>query len=247
LITDPWFYAVALPAVLLMGISKSGFGAGFGALATPLMALAMPVPQAAAIMLPLLTVMDGFGVAALVRHCDRALLKLLLPAGLLGTAIGSASFGLFPVATVSGIVGGVTLLFLAIRLVFPPQADAAPPPRWLGVLLGTASGFTSFVAHAGGPPIGFYVLPLKLTPIVTTATLAVFFAALNLSKWIPYAWLGLFDSRNLVTSLVLMPLAPLGVWIGVRIVKQISPALFVRLFEIGLLLTGLKLLADGLR
>jgi uncharacterized protein len=247
LITDPWFYAVALPAVLLMGISKSGFGAGFGALATPLMALAMPVPQAAAIMLPLLTVMDGFGVAALLRHCDRALLKLLLPAGLLGTAIGSASFGLFPVATVSGIVGGVTLLFLAIRLVFPPQADAAPPPRWLGVLLGTASGFTSFVAHAGGPPIGFYVLPLKLTPIVTTATLAVFFAALNLSKWIPYAWLGLFDSRNLVTSLVLMPLAPLGVWIGVRIVKQISPALFVRLFEIGLLLTGLKLLADGLR
>jgi uncharacterized protein len=247
LITDPWFYAVALPAVLLMGISKSGFGAGFGALATPLLAVVIPVPQAAAIMLPVLTVMDAFGVAALVRHCDRALLKLLLPAGLLGTAIGTASFGLFPVDTVSGIVGGVTLLFLAIRLVFPPKADAPPPPRWLGFVLGTASGFTSFVAHAGGPPIGFYVLPLRLTPVVTTATLAVFFAALNLSKWIPYAWLGLFDSRNLLTSLVLMPLAPVGVWIGVRIVKRISPKLFFRLFEIGLLLTGLKLLADGLR
>lgn len=247
MITDPWFYAVALPAVLLMGISKSGFGAGFGALATPLIALAVPVPQAAAIMLPLLTVMDGFGVAALLRHCDRALLKLLMPAGLLGTAIGTASFGLFPVATVSGIVGGLTLLFLAIRLVFPPKADAPPPPRWLGVLLGTASGFTSFVAHAGGPPIGFYVLPLRLTPVVTTATLAVFFAALNLSKWIPYAWLGLFDGRNLTTSLVLVPLAPVGVWIGVRIVKRISPVLFVRLFELGLLLTGVKLLADGLR
>ena len=247
MITDPWFYAVAVPAVLLMGISKSGFGAGFGALATPLIALAVPVPQAAAIMLPLLTVMDGFGVAALLRHCDRALLKLLMPAGLLGTAIGTASFGLFPVATVSGIVGGLTLLFLAIRLVFPPKADAPPPPRWLGVLLGTASGFTSFVAHAGGPPIGFYVLPLRLTPVVTTATLAVFFAALNLSKWIPYAWLGLFDGRNLTTSLVLVPLAPVGVWIGVRIVKRISPVLFVRLFELGLLLTGVKLLADGLR
>ncbi len=247
MITDPWFYAVAVPAVLLMGISKSGFGAGFGALATPLIALAIPVPQAAAIMLPLLTVMDGFGVAALLRHCDRALLKLLMPAGLLGTAIGTASFGLFPVATVSGIVGGLTLLFLAIRLVFPPKADAPPPPRWLGVLLGTASGFTSFVAHAGGPPIGFYVLPLRLTPVVTTATLAVFFAALNLSKWIPYAWLGLFDGRNLTTSLVLVPLAPVGVWIGVRIVKRISPVLFVRLFELGLLLTGVKLLADGLR
>ena len=53
-IEDPAFYAVAVPAVLLMGLAKSGFGAGFGALATPLMALAIPVPQAAAIMLPLL-------------------------------------------------------------------------------------------------------------------------------------------------------------------------------------------------
>lgn len=247
MIDDPWFYVVAVPAVLLMGISKSGFGAGFGALATPLLALTMPVPQAAAIMLPLLTVMDGFGIAALVRHCDWKLLRLLLPAGLLGTVIGTASFGLFPVAVVSGIVGALTLLFLAIRLAFPPRADAPPPRRWLGALLGTASGFTSFVAHAGGPPIGFYVLPLKLAPVVTSATLALFFGALNLSKWVPYAWLGLFDTRNLLTSLVLMPLAPVGVWIGVRIVRRISPTVFYRLFELGMLLTGLKLLADGLR
>ena len=37
IITDPLFYAVAVPAVLLMGLSKSGFASGFGALATPLM------------------------------------------------------------------------------------------------------------------------------------------------------------------------------------------------------------------
>ena len=42
-ITDPWFYAVAVPAVLLMGLAKSGFLMGFGSLATPLMALALPV------------------------------------------------------------------------------------------------------------------------------------------------------------------------------------------------------------
>ena len=56
---DPWFYAVAVPAVLLTGLAKSGFASGFGSLATPLIALAVPVPQAAAIMLPLLVVMDG--------------------------------------------------------------------------------------------------------------------------------------------------------------------------------------------
>ena len=54
LIHDPAFWAVAVPAVLMMGLSKSGFLGGFGALAVPLMSLAVPVPQAAAIMLPLL-------------------------------------------------------------------------------------------------------------------------------------------------------------------------------------------------
>ena len=62
---DPWFYAVAIPAVLLMGLSKSGFASGLGSMGTPLMALVIPVPRAAAIMLPLLLVMDGIGIQQL--------------------------------------------------------------------------------------------------------------------------------------------------------------------------------------
>jgi uncharacterized membrane protein YfcA len=198
-------------------------------------------------MLPLLLVMDALGLAALVRERDRALLRLLLPAGLLGTLVGAALFGLLSAKAVAGIVGAMTLGFLAVRLAFPPRADAPPPPRWLGFVLGTVSGFTSFVAHAGGPPIGFYVLPLKLPPVVFAATMSVFFAAVNLAKWLPYAWLGLIDRANMLTALALVPLAPLGVWVGVRVVRRISPRLFYRLFHIGLLLTGTKLLWDGLR
>jgi uncharacterized membrane protein YfcA len=246
-ITDPWFYAVAIPAVLLMGLSKSGFGAGFGALATPLLALAVPVPQAAAIMLPLLLVMDGFGVKALFLQRDRALIRLLLPAGLVGTVLGTLSFGVLAPKVVAGIVGGLTLAFLAQRLLFPPRADSKPPPKWLGFGLGIASGFTSFVAHAGSPPVSAYVLPLRLSPITYTATMATFFAAINLSKWVPYAWLGLIDMRNITTSLALVPLAPIGVWVGVRLVPHIRPVLFYRLVYAGMFLTGAKLLWDGLK
>ncbi|KQU64534.1 MULTISPECIES: sulfite exporter TauE/SafE family protein [unclassified Rhizobacter] len=247
MITDPWFYAAAIPAVLLMGLSKSGFGAGFGSLATPLMALSITVPQAAAIMLPLLLVMDAVGVKALFQQRDKALIRLLIPAGLLGTVLGTLSFGLLQPKTVAGIVGGLTLLFLAQRLLFPPRADAPPPPRWLGFGLGIASGFTSFVAHAGAPPVSAYVLPLRLPPMIFTATMATFFAVVNLSKWIPYAFLGLIDLRNLGTSLVLMPFAPVGVWIGIRLAKRIQPTLFYRLVYVGMFLTGAKLLYDALR
>jgi hypothetical protein len=246
LITDPYFYFAAVPAVLLMGISKSGFGTGFGALAVPMMALSITVPQAAAIMMPVLFVMDIFGITALRKELDKKLLRFLLPFGLLGTLIGTLLFRLLEAKLVAGIVGVFTLLVVAQRLLFPPRADSKPPPRWVGAVLTTTAGFTSFVAHAGGPPISAYVIPLRLSPVVFAATMAYFFFFINLSKWAPYAWLGLLDLRNLLTSLVLMPLAPIGVWVGVRLARRINPVLFYRLIYLGLLLTGAKLVWDAL-
>lgn len=247
LISDPWFYAAAIPAVLLMGVSKSGFASGFGSLATPLMALGIPVPQAAAIMLPLLLVMDAMGLKMLFQERDKALLRLILPAGLLGTVLGTVLFGVMSSKTVAAVVGVLTLLFLAQRLIFPPRRDAPPPPRWLGGVLAVASGFTSFVAHAGSPPIGAYVLPLRLAPVTFSATMATFFAVINLSKWGPYAWLGLIDWRNMATALVLVPLAPLGVWVGVKLTPYVKPDVFYRIAYAGMFFTGVKLLWDGLR
>jgi uncharacterized membrane protein YfcA len=247
LITDPAFYAVAVPAVLLMGLSKSGFLSGFGSLAVPLMALALPVPQAAAIMLPLLLVMDLTGLQQLWKRWDPALLRLLVPAGLIGTGVGTLLFGWLAPKAVAAVVGVLTLLFLAQRLLFPPKADAPPAPRALGFLLGIAGGFTSFVAHAGGPPVNAYVLPLRLDPLRYTGTMAVVFGVINLSKWLPYAWLGLIDARNMSTSLVLLPLAPLGVWLGVRLTSRINPKWFYVLAYTGMGLAGAKLLYDGLK
>ncbi|MEO7953564.1 MAG: sulfite exporter TauE/SafE family protein [Polaromonas sp.] len=245
LITEPLFYAVAIPAVLMLGISKSGFGAGFGSLAVPVMALAVTVPQAAAILMPVLLLMDLLGVAAFRKDFDFRFLKFLVPFGLVGTLVGALLFKLLDARMVAAIVGGFTLLFLAQRLLFPPRPDSPPPPKWLGAILTVTAGFTSFVAHAGGPPISAYVIPLRLSPVKYTATMAFFFFVINLSKWIPYAWLGLFDLRNLATSLVLLPLAPAGVWIGVRMARSISPLWFYRCLYGGMFLTGIKLLWDG--
>jgi hypothetical protein len=245
-ITDPFFYAVALPAVLLLGISKSGFGAGFGSLAVPMMALAVTVPQAAAILMPVLLVMDVLGMAAFRKDFDLRLLRFLLPWGLLGIVIGALLFRLLDAHLVAGLVGVFTLLFLAQRLLFPPRADSVAPPRWVGALLTATSGFTSFIAHAGGPPINAYVIPMRLSPVRFTATMAFFFFVINLAKWIPYGWLGLLDTRNMLTSLVLLPVAPIGVWVGVRLARRIQPGLFYRLVYLGMFLTGCKLVWDAL-
>lgn len=246
-ITGWSFYATAIPAVLLMGLSKSGFGAGLGALAVPLMALVTPVPQSAALLMPAMLLIDIVSVAAFRRDVDKSLLKLLIPFGLLGTLVGTLLFRVLDGRTVAALVGLFTLAFLAQRWLIPPRADSPPPPRWAGGVLATLSGFTSFVSHTGGPPLNAYVIPLRLPPVQFAATLAVFFFCINLAKWVPYAWLGLFDARNLATSMLLLPFAPIGVWAGVRIARRISPVLFYRLINVGMLLTGCKLLWDGLR
>jgi uncharacterized protein len=247
LIADPWFYAVALPAALLVGLGKSGVGGGLGMLAVPLIAQATSVPQAAAIVLPLLTVGDVYGLAALWRERDRDSLWVLMPAGMLGIVLGMLMFGALPGKTVALILGLTTLAFLAVRTVFPAHADAPPPSRKLGWAMGALAGFTSFLAHAGGPPVAFYLLPKKLSPATYAATGAVFFAALNASKWIPYAWLGLIAATNMLTALLLAPVAMLGVWLGLKLLRVISVSWFYRLVSIGLLLTGAKLVWDGLR
>jgi uncharacterized membrane protein YfcA len=244
-VTDPFFYAVAIPAVLLVGISKSGFGAGFGSLAVPLMALAVTVPEAAAMLMPVLLLTDMLGLAAFRRHFDLKLIRFLIPFGLLGTVIGTLSFKALDARLVAGLVGVFTLVFLAQRLLFPPKPDSPHPPRWLGAILTTLAGFTSFVAHSGGPPVNAYVIPMRLPPLVFAATMSVFFTAMNLSKWIPYAWLGLLDMRNMTTSLTLLPLVPIGVWVGVRLAHRIKPLLFYRLVYAGMFLTGTKLVWDG--
>lgn len=246
MITDPHFYAVTVPAVLLLGVSKSGFGAGFGSLAVPMMALAVSVPQAAAILMPVLLVMDLLGMAAFRKDFDLRLLRFLVPFGLLGIVIGALLFRVLDARVVAGIVGVFTLLFLAQRLLFPPRPDSVAPPRWIGAILTATSGFTSFIAHAGGPPINAYVIPMRLSPVRFTATMAFFFFVINLAKWIPYGWLGLLDFENMTTSLVLLPIAPIGVWVGVRLARRIQPVLFYRLVYLGMFLTGSKLVWDAL-
>lgn len=247
MITDPWFYAAAVPAALLVGVSKSGFASGIGALATPLLAMSVSVPQAAALVLPLLCLADVIGLVSLRRHAEWPVLRQLLPAGLAGIVIGWLSFGLLAPQVVGGITGAVTLVFLAWQMLFPTRPDAPLPGAPFGAGLALISGYTSFVAHSGGPPIVMALLPRRMAPLAYAGTTAVFFAAINFAKWLPYGLLGLLDLSNLATSAALMPIAAAGVLVGIWATKHVSPRWFYILVRGGMLLTGVKLLWDAWR
>src|SRR5215213_2148747 len=87
MITQPVFYAAAIPAVTLMGLAKGGFS-GIGLLALPLMALVVSPVQSAAILLPLLIVQDVVSVFAYRHSWDRRNLAILVPSAGVGILAG---------------------------------------------------------------------------------------------------------------------------------------------------------------
>jgi uncharacterized membrane protein YfcA len=114
------------------------------------------------------------------------------------------------------------------------------------VFWSSLSGLTSFLAHAGSAPIMAYLLPQRLDRQVYVGTTVWFFFASNYAKIIPYAVLGQLDPGNLATALVLLPLVPVGVRLGVLVQGKVDDQMFYRISYWALLGIGLKLVYDGI-
>ncbi|MDB4511860.1 sulfite exporter TauE/SafE family protein [Arenicella sp.] len=242
MIIDPIFYAAAIPAVLITGISKGGFG-GIALLAVPLMSLVISPVQAAAIMLPILLAMDVSSIIAYRGKWDKRNLMILLPGAIVGIIIGALTAHLVNDNSIKLIVGTIAILF-TLHFIFKGRTATAikNPSSPLGAFLGSVSGYTSFVAHAGAPTYQLYMLPQKLDRQVYMGTSVIFFGALNAIKVVPYALLGMLALGNLSTSLVLLPLAPIGVAMGVWLNKNISNEIFYRIVYGAIFLVGVTLI-----
>jgi uncharacterized protein (TIGR01244 family) len=244
-LTDPVFYLVSIPAVLLYGIAKGGFGGAVAILAVPLMALVMAPTQAAAILLPILVVMDFVVIYSYRGHFDRQALRLLLPGALAGILGGYLLAGAMNDDLMRLLVGAVALAFGMQALLGWLSHVGRRHNRSAATFFGALAGFTSFSIHAGGPPLTMYLLPKQLPPMVYAGTAGLFFWVVNLVKLPPYFALGQFTTDNLLYSLALVPLAPVGVLIGRRLVRLSNPRIYYRIIAAFLVLVGIKLLHDG--
>lgn len=245
MLTDPWFYIIGAVAVLIVGLSKSGFLTGLGVLGVPILTFIMPPVQAAAVLLPILIAMDVVGVWAYRRDWDKRNLLILIPSAAAGIAIGWATAAYVTDAAVRLIVGTIGIVF-AIDYFLKLRPHGGGGGTLAGLFWGTITGFVSFVTHAGSPPFQIYVMPQRLSPVIYAGTSAMVFAAINLLKVGPYLALGQFDRVNLVASLALLPIAPVGFFAGLWMVKHIPAEPFYRLAYALLAVVSVKLILDGL-
>lgn len=245
---DLTFLLFAVPAVLLAGLGKGGMGDIGAFLATPLVAIAAGPAGAIGFMLPLLMVMDIGAVRAYWGRWDGPSVRLLLLSALPGVALGALFYRLTDPALLGLALGLMALAFLLWKALLALGLLRLGRQFGPGVAVaaGVAAGFTSFVAHAGGPPVSVYLLGRGLSKTAYQATAVAVFWGINLAKAVPYAFLGIFTADSLTASAALLPVALLGVWLGIKAHGRIPERLFFGATYLTLGAAALKLIADGI-
>jgi uncharacterized membrane protein YfcA len=256
-------YLVVAFAVLLIGVTKSGFGAGTGLIIVPITALGMAhIPaygeQAAlGLLLPLLCVGDLIALLQYRKLLDARLLKLLLLPTLLGVIVGSAL--LWGIEYVGGHSKDLAIALIRLEigleciilvgLHYYGQAKGAqrrlmPEPRrsWL---TGSYCGVSSTLAHAAGPIIALYLIPLSLPREVFVGTCAAYFCALNTVKLPAYFAAGMFSKVPWTFSAMLLPLVFLGALLGRWMVRKVNDKLFGKIIYASTMAMGAYLIGDA--
>ena len=247
----PFLLALTAAVAFLIGLSKGGLGGVIGALATPLMALVLPADEVIGLLLPMLIIADVFALAAHWRRWEWRLVGLLIPGAVLGVTIGTFFITNAPTGTLRVLLAIIVLIFAGYKLIEGRLNRAAGDSTnrlWgasgMGLLMGAVAGFSSALAHTGGPPVSIYLLQQKIKPRVFVATSALFFALLNWIKTPYYLYAGLFDFERLLSLAWALPFLPLGVWVGRAFVTRINRPVFERVVTVLLALTAILLLVE---
>jgi len=113
-----------------------------------------------------------------------------------------------------------------------------------GGICSMIAGFTSFCVHAGGTPTSIYLLPLRMKKEIYVGTRVIFFTFVNLIKLPFYIKLSMVNFETFKQSVILFPLAIIGIFIGYRILKIIDEKLFYNIIYVLILISSSKLIYD---
>jgi len=245
-----WVFVIAALGALLAGVSKGGFGAGLGFASSAILAIVIDPATALALMLPVLMVIDLATLGPYWRKWHTPSAKVVILGSLPGMVIGAALFSVVSADVIRVLIGLVAVAFPLFQLA-RARGWVSPKPKPFnakaGLVSGLAVGFTSFISHAGGPPLAVFMLSQEgIGKTQYQATTVIVFWVVNAIKAGIYTAIGLFTLSTIGVSAAMVPFALVGTWIGVKAHRLIPERAFFLVTYVGLTATGAKLLFDGL-
>ncbi len=252
------YYLCVGLAVLVIGLSKAGFGGGIGILAMPLTAAAMPADptRMLGILLPILILADLLSNLHYLKAWEGRLLKPLLIGAGAGIALGSVAVWWFQRSDPSGfkrtlslLIGGICLAFVVIQLpaLWGRPARSLPPGRASSLAVGGVAGFVSTMSHGAGPIVTLYLLREKLEKRILVGTLVFFFLVVNVAKVPTYVAMGWIRGDTLRDGLWTLPLLPLGTLAGAWLHKRVPEKPFIVIMYAATAFTAVHMIWSALR
>jgi uncharacterized protein len=253
----PWaYYACVGLAVLITGISKSGFGGGVGIVAIPIMALVMPARHMLGVQLPLLIAADALSNLHHLRNYEWRILKPLVWGAIVGVALGSAVFWALRDSDPTQLQRGLSLLIGAICLAFVAlqawgltgrRVPTLPSHPASSVAVGTTAGFVSTLSHGAGPLVTLYLLQEKLQRHILVGTQVFYFLLVNSAKVPTFVAFGYINASTLRDSVWFIPLIPLGTLIGAWMNKRVPEKPFAAILYVAAAVTAGHMIWSALR
>lgn len=212
--------------------------------------LALVVDPAIALgaMLPVLMIVDLAAVHAHWKKWSWPESRILILAAIPGVLAGATLHAVTHPDVFRVLIGLLSLLFVVNQVAKARGWYGARGSVRLemGYLWGAIGGFTSFTAHAGGPPVMVYLFGRKLPKAEFLATTVIVFWAINLLKFPPYIALGFYSGGASWLIVWLLPFALIGVRFGLWASKRMTDRGFFNLTYVFLVFIGVKLIYDGL-
>lgn len=247
------FLSVAGFAVFFVALAKAGFGGMIGSLAMPLVASVSDITTAISVLLPTYVVMDLIVAWIYRKSVPFTMLWPMALSGLGGVILAALIFTAVEPAFLA-ILLGVISLWIGLRFFWNRRRSAGPLgapgdpnrrnwPKLIG--LNGASGFTSFFLM-GEAPVQVFLLPYRLAPQIYVALLVWFFFIVNWAK-IPIALgMGLVTLDSLWVSALLLPIMPLGIFVGKYINTRIPKEPFYVLVHVLLIILGCYMISTAI-
>lgn len=254
------FLVVGSLAAMLFSMAKSGFGGGVGMLASPMMVIAAgDATIGMGIMLPMLIVADYVAVIAWWKHWNLRAVGMLLPGVIAGILLAWGALGWLQSRDLAGeqaaadaamkiAIGAIAIVFVVLHVIRSLRGEQLTfrPVWWQAGLAGTSAGVTSTFAHAAGPIAAMYLLPQQMPKQRYVATTAALFWTVNQLKLVPYAQLGMINTKTLGAGVVLLPAIAIGAVAGRLLHSRVNARQFLGLVYTLLLIAGVHLLVKGL-
>lgn len=229
-------------ACLLLGFNKAGVAGTLGPFVTVLLVLAMDADDAVGVLLPMLIVADSFSVAAHWRQWEGRLIPPLLSAAVVGIGFGTVVLSQISEEWLQRLIAVALLVFAVFYVSQRGLEIKHEHQRSWGMAAGATAGFTSAIAHAGGPPVIVYLMGVGLEPRRFVGTTVALFSLINLIKVPGYILADLMDKELILSTVWGWLMIPVGVVLGRLLVERINRTIFERLTLVLLIVGSLILL-----